>query len=306
MSQDAVLGKMDVIAKSNDIEIYKEKGWGFSFFASPYIAHREFKAVDIYQGKDFGETALSPVSGEIFKILRFESPSIGESLPEYLTLVKKGDYLVRMMHIKPSVREGDSISAGDEIGKFISNGYFFFWVDANIHIEIRGLNNYLRARGGYELTPMVKDVENKIKKTKKRNNINNLESELKDTVINASNRNITVKLNKSRVVKIKNRYALMDCASSLSYGGVLGKFKLGDEVYFNGIKIGRINKVGNYMSIFKTEKLRVFVNEIEFKGISSMFGQDVVRLIPKGYGKPAFEEGDQLRIKLKSNENETG
>ena len=283
---------MDIIAKAKDIEIHAEKGWEFSFFASPYIAHREFKAVDIYPNRDFGDIALSPVSGTVFKTIKFDSPSLGKPLPEYLILIKTKNHLARIMHIEPSVKRGDEIHLGDEIGRFINNGYFFFWVDAGMHVEVRDLNDYLRARGGYELMPMFAS-----KITEERP-----VSELKGTVIDASKRNITVKLNKNNVVKIKDNYSLMDCATSLGYGGVLGKFNPEDEIYFNGIKIGKIDRIGNYMSTFKTEKLKVLVNGIGFRGISFIFGREIAKLLPKRYGKPALKKGDKVNIKLKRQE----
>ncbi len=288
MSLNAVRGEnMDLIAESNGVEIYKERDWRFSFFASPYPAHREFKAVDIYQGKDFGDMAISPVTGRVFKILRFDSPTpTSRSLPEYLTLIKRGNYLARIMHIKPSVREGDKIYTGDEIGRFINNGYFFFWVDAGMHIEVRSLNNYLRATDGYELVPKFKKKFFKLK------------SEMIGKVVNTNKRNITVKLNDSNIVKIGDRYTIMDGILSLDYGGVLGRFKINERVYFNGIKIGEINKIGSYMSIFRMEKLGVFANDIEFRGVSFMFDGDIIKLIPKRYGEPLLKTGDYVKIEI--------
>ena len=282
---------MNLIAESKDIGIYADKGWGYSFFASPYHAHREFGAVDIYQGRDFGGVSLSPVAGEVFKVMEFKSPSLGKPLPEYLILIRSGDYLARIMHVEPSVREGDEIRVGDELGRFITNGYFFFWADADMHLEIRDMDNYLRAKGGYELTPRFKyDI--------KKHDV----TELTGVVVNASKRNIAVKLNKCNVVKIGNEYTLMDAATTIDYGGVLGKFNLGDEIYFNGIKIGKINKVGSYMSTFEMEELKVFANDMEFSGISFMFGCNVARLLPKKYGDPLFKRGDKLKIKLRNKE----
>lgn len=284
---------MNIIAKSKNIEIYAEKGWEFSFFASPYVAHREFKAVDIYQGREFGETALSPVSGRVFKVMRFDSPSpTSRSLPEYLILVQDGDYLVRIMHVEPLVREGEWIHVGDEFGRFIRNGYFFHWVDAGMHIEIRDLGGYLRSRGGYELTPTFKGeitVENR------------LPLELKGEVVDVNKRNITVGLNRDNIntVKVGDEYTVMDAASSIGYGGVLGRFRVGEVVYFNGIGIGKINKVGTYMSTFEMENLRVFANGVEFRGISSMFGRPVIRLLPEEYGEPVFNKGETVEIEIK-------
>jgi hypothetical protein len=279
---------MDVIARARDVEIHAGRGWEFSFFASPYIAHREFAAVDIYQGRDFGDTALSPVAGKVFKTMKFESPSLGKSLPEYLILIGTGDYLVRIMHVEPSVRKGEEIHIGDDIGRFITNGYFFSWVDAGMHVEVRDRDDYLRARGGYELIPALK---NKVTAEKP-------VPEMKGTVMGASKRNITVRLNRKNVVRINDMYALMDCITSLDYGGVLGRFNPGDEIYFNEIKIGKINRVGSHMSTFKTEKLRISVDDAEFAGISFMLGSDVVRLLPLKYGDPTLKKGGEIRIKI--------
>jgi hypothetical protein len=279
---------MDVIAEARGVEIYAEEDWGFSFFTSPYIAHREFGAVDIYQNRDFGEVALSPVTGRVYKTLKFDSPSLGRSLPEYLILVKTGDYLARIMHVEPAVEEGDVIHAGDEIGRFITNGFFFFWVDAGMHVEVRDLKDYLRAKGAYELKPVFKADITGEKQA----------SDLNGVVLKANKCNVAVKLNRGNLVEINGVHSLMDCVTSMDYGGVLGRFNPGDGVYFNGIEIGKISKVGSYMSIFQTEKLRVFANEIEFKGISYMFGREIVHLLPERYGKPLLDEGEKVKIKI--------
>lgn len=278
----------DIMVRSNNIEIYAEKSWEYSFFSSPYPAHREFSAVDIYQGTGFGGVALSPVTGEVSKTLRFDSPSLGKPLPEYLILIKTGDYLARIMHVKPTVKAGDVLHAGDELGRFIKNGYFFFWVDAGMHVEVRDPGDYLRARGGCELEPVLREKVTAEKPV----------PELRGVVVDASKRNITVRLNKSNAVKIREEYTIMDCATSLGYGGVLGRFSLGDEIYFNGIGIGKIDKVGAYMSTFKTTNLKIFADDMEFRGISFMLGRDVARLLPPSYGSPALKAGDQVKVRL--------
>lgn len=280
-----------LIARAKNIEVYAESDWEYTFLGSPFPAHGDFSAMDIYQGRDFGDTALSPVCGRVYKTMRFDSPSLGgETLPEYLTLVRSGDYVAKIMHIKPSVREGDRVDVGDELGCFIKNGFFTFWVDAALHLEVRSISDCVRARGGFELEPISEgNVEDPAEVP-----------EIEGTVLHSGERNMVVSLNVDGVVRVGDKYALVDGATIIGYCGVLGVFDLGGEVFFNEIRIGKIGKVGNYMSVFRTDGLRVYANDIEFAGISFMFGRRLVRLLPKKYGNPQLREGEKVRITLEN------
>jgi hypothetical protein len=286
---------MEVFAKAEGIKIHARKSWEYSFFSSPYTAHRVFAAVDIYQGKDFGEVALSPVSGEVYKIKKFDTPTpTKESLPEYLTMIRVGDKLARIMHIEPSVKVGEKIDAGDELGRFIRNGFFFYWVDAGMHVEVRDLDDYMRSRGTYELKPLF---DSKISEEDKQ------VRELSGEVINVTERNVTLNLGRRNVAKVGDSYAYMDGATLIGYGGLLGRFKINELVFFNGIRIGKISKVGSYMSMFEMEDLRVKANDVELGGFSFMFNSPVIRLLPKKYDKPLFNKGEKIILEIK---NEVG
>ncbi len=283
---------MEVFAEAEGVEIYAGKEWEYSFFASPYTAHRDFAAVDLYQGRDFGETAVSPVSGIVFKIMKFDTPTpTKESLPEYLTMIKVKNKLARIMHVEPSVKEGDRLAVGDELGRFIQNGFFFYWVDAGMHVEVRDLDDYMRSRGTYELKPLFNsEVKEEDKQAR----------ELRGEVVDVSDRNITVDLGTSNVAKVGDTYAFMDGATLIGYGGVLGRFKINEVVFFNGIRIGKISKVGSYMSMFDIDDLKIKANDIELGGFSFMFNSPVIRLLPKKYEKPLFEEGEEILLEIEN------
>lgn len=286
---------VDMVARAKDVEVYAERGWEYTFLGSPFPAHSDFRAMDLYQGGDFGDPALSPINGTVLETMEFESPSLcGESLPEYLTLIRAGNHVAKIMHIKPSVREGDKVDVGDELGCFIKNGYFTFWVDAALHLEVRSLQDYVRARGGFELEPCFRKEAGKKKV-----------SELEGTVMRTTERNVVVSLNLGNVVRVGDIYTFVDGATVIGYAGVLGVFNPGEGVFFNEIRIGKINRVGSYMSVFQTDGAGVYANNIRFAGISFMFGRNLVRLLPEKYGKLQLQEGERVKITLGSNQDES-
>jgi len=278
-----------IIAESCGIEIRAEKEWHYSFFSSPYQAHRDFAAVDIDQNKAFGDLAVSPVTGEVAKILRFDSPTpTTKTLPEHLTIIKNREHVSRIMHIEPTAEIGDVIEAGDPLGRFVCNGFFSYWVGPIMHVEIRRPGDFLRARGGCELKPLRK---NGVRKRQV--------EELTGRITGSGKNNISVSLNNPGVGAVAGQPALLDGATCLDYAGVWGSFPVGETVYYNGIPLGRINKTGKYMSTYKTNQLVVCVNGKPFEGISFM-SCGHARLLPKKYGESGLKKGERVEIIIRA------
>jgi hypothetical protein len=276
------------IATAGGIDIYSDKKSRHSFFASPYQAHRDFAAVDITQNKKFGDVALSPVTGKIIKILEYESPTInGKSLPEYLILIENKDKIARIMHLKPTAKVGDKIAVGDELGTFIKNGFFSYWVDPTIHVEIREKNNLIRPRGGLELKPILE--EPKLKPTK----------EIAGTVTETSPRNTTIKTENKIIATIKDQPALLDGTTNLDYAGLIGRFSTGESVYLCGIEIGEILNTSAHANIYKTKPLYISVNNIPFEGLHFNSSASEIKILPKKYGETKFKIGEKVKIEIK-------
>lgn len=70
-----------LIASSEDVNIYAPKNSKITFFNSPYPAHQNAEAVDIYFRGNAEARALSPVRGRVERILRYE---VGKPFPLYL------------------------------------------------------------------------------------------------------------------------------------------------------------------------------------------------------------------------------
>jgi hypothetical protein len=284
-----VLLVVNPIAEACGIDISAEKGRDYLFFSSPYQAHRDHAAVDISAGDVFGCEAFSPVSGEIIKVLSFGSPTpTGIALPEHLIVIRKGRYAARIMHVAPCVKEGDNIAVGDVIGKTIANGFFSYWVDPIMHVEIRKENDYLRARGGCELVPLEKKA-----KTSPPG-----KGDMTGTVECASDHNVKVQLTKRPSFQAGDVPVMPDGTTNLDYSGVYGSFPVGESVYLNGMRVGEIIRTGKYFSTYRTIPTRVAVNDVPYEGISFSSDPLTVRLLPKGYGASGLKAGDKVRIGL--------
>ena len=99
---------MKLAASYGDIRLMAPDDAAASFFKSPFRAHETGSAVDIAYG-DFGSPASSPVDGVIVDIREFETPTPfrDRNFKEYLTAVRCGRLIVRILHVKPDLGIGE-------------------------------------------------------------------------------------------------------------------------------------------------------------------------------------------------------
>jgi hypothetical protein len=128
----------------------------FSLYNSPYPAHRHGHAVDLYPPSG-AECAPSPVAGTVVETRASRAPSRpGAEDLDYLIVVDTGEYLARMLHVEPVVREGTEIDVGDELGRLVDSGYFAPWVGPHVHLGFRQPGtNAVRATGSEPLRVAV-------------------------------------------------------------------------------------------------------------------------------------------------------
>jgi hypothetical protein len=123
----------------------------FSLYNSPFVAHDHGCAIDLYPGDERTpvETAPSPVAGEVLETRAVTAPPQPYAADEdYLILVDTGDYVARMLHVKPGVAEGDEVAVGDPLGELVRAGFFAPWVPNHIHLGFREHEaNHHRASG---------------------------------------------------------------------------------------------------------------------------------------------------------------
>jgi hypothetical protein len=135
----------------------------FSLYNSPYAAHDEGRAVDLYP--DHGE-APSPVTGEVLDTRSVRAPpkEYAEEADHLILIavdpsdpVADGrDLVARVLHVDPGVSAGDGIHRGEDLGRTIRSGFFAPWVGDHLHVGFRTADaNLYRASGSL---PLVADA----------------------------------------------------------------------------------------------------------------------------------------------------
>ncbi len=129
----------------------------FSLYNSPYTAHDEGCAIDLYPHEgdwrpagDGRETAApSPVSGEVVATRTVSAPPKPYAVErDHLVVVDTGDHLARILHVEPAVEPGDEVAVGDSLGEMVRSGFFAPWVDNHVHLGFRSPDaNPFRASG---------------------------------------------------------------------------------------------------------------------------------------------------------------
>ena len=131
----------------------------FSLYNSPFVAHDHGCAIDCYPGDEWHpvETAPSPVAGEVMETKAVTAPPQPYAAEkDYLLLVDTGDYVARLLHVKPGVDAGDEIAVGDPLGELVRAGFFAPWVPNHIHLGFRERDaNPYRASGSLPIDVAV-------------------------------------------------------------------------------------------------------------------------------------------------------
>ena len=252
----------------------------FSFLKSPYAAHRTNSAVDIYYGS-FGGEAVSPVSGEIIDIRSFDTPTPFKGIDsrEYLIAIGQVDYVIRILHVKPDVHTGEMISEGERLGTFIKNGYFIFWNDPVMHVEVRRRGDYLRASNDLCLKPDIEWSELPLSRT--------LELECS-------------------VDEIKNNYSLLSALSYSTCGRVKG-FAL-DGGFLDGYIssepddgfFGLIRPDGFFHPEISMLEVAAGERKVECAGLAfcPSFSEPSIKVIPAKYGDKPVSKDETVSIRL--------
>lgn len=272
---------MKRIANYKDIDIISNSCNKFTFFKSPYAAHKTFSAVDIYYNSNI---APSPVWGEIIDIREYNTPTYlkNNNSKEYLIAIEQGDYVVKIMHIKPCLEIGEKVHVGDRLGEFIRNGYFCFWNDLCMHVECRDKNDYIRASNNKRLNFDIGEIKNSMENNE---------------------------FFEGEVIQTRKNYALIsaDYATDGKINGFAingyfldGFIPLNQDYYLN--YYGIISK--DYCSTLENNNIEMQIysgnQSISALGLafSLSFNKPLIKIIPLQYREYFLKEGDIIKLKI--------
>ncbi|AHF80107.1 hypothetical protein [Thermococcus paralvinellae] len=265
------------IAKINELNFEIPKDAWFSFFNSPYPAHKFGTAIDVY----FSGKALFPFEeGKVLEIRKVRTPQYVPIREDYLTIFQVEGFCLKVLHVKPSLKLEEKIYLGDEIGELVVSGFFRPWSDKHAHFELRDCKDRYRARGGFLIHPKIL----KLVPTTRGNEFEVVEKTEHYYWLKPLKRG-----EKNLTPSTFNRSPVEGGLPHYHYGAVFGKLR---EVELFGIKVPTVQGLLNDVSLFGVD-FQIFANEQKVKGIGIYCNQEKIKLIGG-----EFEVGDVLKIKF--------
>ncbi|MEM1989505.1 MAG: hypothetical protein QW782_02575 [Candidatus Bathyarchaeia archaeon] len=297
---------MIAAAYSEGVNIYCPIDGRFSFFNSPYFAHRNFTGIDIYPGSNskFEGDAPSPVSGKVMFIKEvnyFENRGFEHSKVDYLIILRsienKGR-LIKILHVKPSVNIGDRVMVGERIGTLIRSGFFDFWTDPHIHVEVRKPSDPIRARGGYRIRRVIRISE-------------------------GCREMLSLDWIRGVVIEVKHEYSLISPDGDFKHGipvslgdgvglidggiphygffGVHADFtpKLGERVKLLGKTIGSIRSISDGMHLADSSNVTFRLNGKPVRLSLYLFpSKPIIKVIPQKPGDISLERFEEVKLSV--------
>ena len=148
-----------IVAESAGVSVHVDETIrSVTFTGSPYYAHMHLSAIDIYPLNP-ASLVPSPVSGRIVGIRSVKAPiptHFKADDDEKLLLIANGKKLVtKILHLNPTVEVGQEVEVSTPLGRYVRSGFFNFWTDHHIHVEVRPSDDPIRARGSFPVSPKL-------------------------------------------------------------------------------------------------------------------------------------------------------
>ncbi len=303
--------RLQPIAQVGDVTVSAPNAGCVSFYNSPYYPHTSGAAVDIYVPRQWHDIAPSPVEGRVKQIYAFTPPTSGSftvAEREHLLILESSGTpprYIRLLHILPSVKVGDHIAVGDALGRLIRSGFFSFWTDPHIHVDVRSDGNLLRAKGSLPLSPFPASAT-----------VQDLKGDIFDGLIVTSKTDdyallrprYTARLGglKGVACSVGEDTGLLDGGiPHYACGGVYlpasHSVKVGAAVRLGETLIGRITRLQASMAYFQGTPLSIHVNQTRLRGLSLyLFLSDryTLKILPTTTRELPLQCGDSVSLSL--------
>ena len=285
------------IAEAERVKIHCPTDGLYSFFNSPYPAHRLHTGIDVYCGGDFGDSAPCPVSGEVTMIRQVRAPK-GKGFKDagYDSIIliipdENPEVVVKLLHVDPFVEVGDHVDTQDTIGALLRSGYYGWNTSPHIHLEVRKKEDPLRARGGNIIHRLIKPIDSKapsilkgyVKKSRPEFSIIALRSE-----------------GHGLLGEVNGTFGVLD--GGIPYYGWMGvhlDYPTKGEVKLLGKPIGDVKTVFRSSVIADVRDFSFKVEGNPVRGLSlylSPIKKPIVKILPLKIGNLLLEEGNTVEI----------
>jgi hypothetical protein len=312
------LSKQIKIAESCGVYFYILDSFEYiSLFNSPYYTHSHGIAADIYLGSGkFGAEAPCPSPGKVTGIKKVRTPirkNFDADETDYVIILESEEnpkYLIKILHINPRVKVGENLDVGDCMGTLIRSGFFNYWTDPHIHMEIRKPADAIRARGAYPIRFLSLEKRGYCEPS------NSFKCKVIDvrtdyTMVEPSNRTI-IKMGSfcGFATKINNECGLLDCGlPHYGFGGVLlekNDFELGQKIFIGDLHIGDIVEKRQNLAAIKLKPLSISCDETDLRGLSLYINlkKPLIKLISWKREKLNLSEGEEILITINSKKEE--
>jgi len=290
------MGGMVPVAVAGGVTLSCPRDGRYSFYNSPYPAHRLMAGIDIYSNPIEGE-ASSPIEGEILQIRRVEAPEgHGFQAPQedVVTIIECKDAskrVVKILHVDTKLREGESVDAGQPLGAMIRSGYFGYQTPLHAHVEVRPAEDPIRVRGGYPMNNLL--------------DLDHLEitEELSGTVTVSRKGYAQIRLNNSPtwvVVDIDGEPAIIDGGVPIYgwFGAHTKNAAKGANVKLLGKSIGTVKATGTRTCVAECTNpvMRIGATPIDLFIVLLPMGSSMIVVTSRKRGELDLREGDEASV----------
>jgi hypothetical protein len=269
--------------------------------------------VDIYLSSRSYDFAPSPVEGRVKKIYEFKPPRSGPfpvpGKEQLLILESRGHTTLytRLLHVAPSVKVGNRVSVGDELGLLIRSGFFNFWTDHHIHVDVRGDGNLVRAKGSLPLHPYSEGDRVSVFKGDVFEGLR-VSSVTDDYALLKARNTSRLGCFWGVACTVGNDTGLLDGGvPHYSFEGVYlprsHSVKVGERVRLGETIIGRVERLQGAVAYFRGVPLSVHVNQTRVRGLSLylfLSAQNTIKIVPEAPMKMSLKRGESVELSLKT------
>jgi hypothetical protein len=300
------------VACAGGVSISAPTGGFVSFTNSPYYSHEHGQAVDIYP-LDPNSIASSPVEGRLADVFTVKSPRpryFKATTQEQLVIIRpleNPDLTVRILHIRESPEKDSDVFVGSPLGEIARSGFYDFWTEHHIHVEVRSLTaNPLRAKGSLPIESNMTSSKPVGSPAGGPPVLKVVDSNPSFALVNPEYGNVSLGILNGLGCTIGGSIGILDAGvPHYRLGSVhlerMAKTSIGSEVLLWGTAIGEVveSKVG--LALFKPYPIEIRVNDETIRGLSFypwVMRRPLLKLIPHQPNQTSWRPGKRVTVRI--------